>query len=128
MSIQTPLARVRYLGSAKEGSNHWWWQRLTALLLVPLSLWFVASIWWLIIGGATYDAFQDWLSGPVAAILMLLFVGAMFYHLKLGLQTVIEDYVHNKAVKWTFMVTITLGCLIGAVAAIYSTIAVAFGG
>ncbi len=44
MSIQTPLARVRYLGSAKEGSNHWWWQRLTALLLVPLSLWFVASI------------------------------------------------------------------------------------
>ncbi|PPR26508.1 MAG: hypothetical protein CFH38_00492 [Alphaproteobacteria bacterium MarineAlpha10_Bin1] len=128
MSIQTPLARVRYLGSAKEGSNHWWWQRLTALLLVPLSLWFVASIWWLVIGGATYDAFQDWLSGPVAAILMLLFVGAMFYHLKLGLQTVIEDYVHNKAVKWTFMVTITLGCLIGAVAAIYSTIAVAFGG
>ena len=128
MSIQTPLARIRYLGSAKEGSNHWWWQRLTALLLVPLSLWFVASIWWLVIGGATYDAFQDWLSGPVAAILMLLFVGAMFYHLKLGLQTVIEDYVHNKAVKWTFMVTITLGCLIGAVAAIYSTIAVAFGG
>jgi len=128
MSIQTPLARVRYLGSAKEGSNHWWWQRLTALLLVPLSLWFVASIWWLVIGGATYDAFQDWLSGPVAAILMLLFVGAMFYHLKLGLQTVIEDYVHNKAVKWTFMVTITLGCLIGAVAAIYSTIAMAFGG
>jgi len=128
MSIQTPLARVRYLGSAKEGSNHWLWQRLTALLLVPLSLWFVASIWWLVIGGATYDAFQDWLSGPVAAILMLLFVGAMFYHLKLGLQTVIEDYVHNKAVKWTFMVTITLGCLIGAVAAIYSTIAVAFGG
>ena len=128
MSIQTPLARVRYLGSAKEGSNHWWWQRLTALLLLPLSLWFVASIWWLVIGGATYDAFQDWLSGPVAAILMLLFVGAMFYHLKLGLQTVIEDYVHNKAVKWTFMVTITLGCLIGAVAAIYSTIAVAFGG
>ena len=128
MSIQTPLARIRYLGSAKEGSNHWWWQRLTALLLVPLSLWFVASIWWLVIGGATYDAFQDWLSGPVAAILMLLFVGAMFYHLKLGLQTVIEDYVHNKAVKWTFMVTITLGCLIGAVAAIYSTIAMAFGG
>ena len=128
MSIQTPLARIRYLGSAKEGSNHWWWQRLTALLLVPLSLWFVASIWWLVIGGATYDAFQDWLSGPVATILMLLFVGAMFYHLKLGLQTVIEDYVHNKAVKWTFMVTITLGCLIGAVAAIYSTIAVAFGG
>ena len=128
MRIQTPLARVRYLGSAKEGSDHWWWQRLTALLLVPLSLWFVASIWWLVIGGATYKAFQDWLSGPVAAILMLLFIGMMFYHLKLGLQVVIEDYVHTKAVKWTFLVMINLGCLIGAIAAIYSTVAVARGG
>ncbi len=128
MSIKTPLARVRHLGSAKEGSDHWWWQRLTALLLVPLSLWFVASIWWLIIGGATYEAFQDWLSGPVAAILMLLFVGMMFYHLKLGLQVVVEDYVHRKVVKWTFLITINLGCLVAAVAAIYSTIAVAFGG
>ena len=128
MSIQTPLARVRYLGSAKEGSNHWWWQRLTALLLVPLSLWFVASIWWLVIGGATYEAFQDWLSGPVAAILMLLFIGMMFYHLKLGLQVVVEDYVHTKAVKWTILVMLNLGCLVGAVAAIYSTVAVAMGG
>ena len=128
MRIQTPLARVRHLGSAKEGSDHWWWQRLTALLLVPLSLWFVASIWWLAIGGATYEAFQDWLSGPVAAILMLLFIGMMFYHLKLGLQVVIEDYVHTKAVKWTFLVMINLGCLIGAIAAIYSTVAVALGG
>ena len=128
MRIQTPLARVRHLGSAKEGSDHWWWQRLTALLLVPLSLWFVASIWWLVIGGATYEAFQDWLSGPVAAILMLLFIGMMFYHLKLGLQVVIEDYVHTKAVKWTFLVMINLGCLISAIAAIYSTVAVALGG
>ena len=128
MRIQTPLARVRHLGSAKEGSDHWWWQRLTALLLVPLSLWFVASIWWLVIGGATYEAFQDWLSGPVAAILMLLFIGMMFYHLKLGLQVVVEDYVHHKAVKWAFLVMLNLGCLIGAVAALYSTVAVALGG
>ena len=128
MRIQTPLARVRHLGSAKEGSDHWWWQRLTALLLVPLSLWFVASIWWLVIGGATYEAFQDWLSGPVAAILMLLFIGMMFYHLKLGLQVVVEDYVHTKAVKWTILVMLNLGCLVGAVAAIYSTVAVAMGG
>lgn len=128
MRIQTPLARVRYLGSAKKGADHWWWQRLTAILLVPLSLWFVASIWWLVVGGATYEAFQDWLSGPVAAILMLIFVGALFYHLKLGLQVVIEDYVHKKAVKWTFLIMINLGCMIGAVAAVYSTIAVAFGG
>jgi len=128
MSIQTPLARVRYLGSAKEGSNHWWWQRLTAIMLIPLTLWFVASIWWLVVGGATYEAFQDWLSGPVAAILMLLLIGAMFYHLKLGLQVVVEDYVHNKTLKWVILIKLNIGCVVGAVAAIYSTIAVAFGG
>tara|TARA_B100001123_G_C14634145_1_gene758975 strand:- start:148 stop:369 length:222 start_codon:yes stop_codon:yes gene_type:complete len=72
--------------------------------------------------------FQDWLSGPVAAILMLLFVGALFYHLKLGLQVVIEDYVHYKPLKWTLLIGLNLGCLIGAVAALYSTVAVAFGG
>ncbi|MBI07410.1 MAG: succinate dehydrogenase, hydrophobic membrane anchor protein [Rhodospirillaceae bacterium] len=128
MRIQTPLARVRYLGSAKEGGDHWWWQRLTAILLVPLTLWFVASIWWIVVSGASHHMFQDWLSGPVAAILMLLFVGALFYHLKLGLQVVIEDYVHYKPLKWTLLIGLNLGCLIGAVAALYSTVAVAFGG
>ena len=127
MRIQTPLARVRYLGSAREGSDHWWWQRLTAILLVPLTLWFVASIWWIVVSGASYEAFQNWLSGPVAAILMLLLVGALFYHLKLGLQVVIEDYVHYKPFKWALIITINLGCLIGAVAALYSTLAVAIG-
>ncbi len=128
MRIQTPLARVRYLGSAKEGSDHWWWQRLTAILLVPLALWFVASIWWVVVSGASYETFQDWLSGPVAAILMLLFVGALFYHLKLGLQVIIEDYVHYKPLKWALLISLNLSCLIGAVAALYSTVAVALGG
>ena len=84
--------------------------------------------WWLVVGGATYEAFQDWLSGPVAAILMLLLIGAMFYHLKLGLQVVIEDYVHNKPLKWAILIKLNIGCVVGAVAAIYSTIALAFGG
>ena len=97
MTLQTPLAKVRHLGAAKEGANHWWWQRLTAILLVPLSLWFVGSLWSIVVGGADRDALVDWLSGPVAAVLMLLFLGATFYHLKLGLQVVIEDYVHGPA-------------------------------
>ena len=128
MRIETPLARVRHLGSAKEGVEHWWMQRLTAIILVPLSLWFVASIWWLVIGGADYAAFQSWVQGPVAAILLILFLGATFYHLKLGMQVVIEDYVHAEWLKMTMIITVTLGCLTLGLASIYSIIVIALRG
>ena len=127
MALQTPLAKVRHLGSAKEGVNHWWWQRLTAILLVPLSLWFVGSLWSLIVAGADRDDFVDWLSGPVAAVLMLLFLGATFYHLKLGLQVVIEDYVHGKC-KWVLLILNTLLCLVLCLASLYSVILIAVQG
>ena len=126
MTLQTPLAKVRHLGAAKEGANHWWWQRLTAILLVPLSLWFVGSLWSIVVGGADRDALVDWLSGPVAAVLMLLFLGATFYHLKLGLQVVIEDYVHGPC-KWVLLILNTLLCLLLALAALYSVILIAGG-
>lgn len=128
MRIETPLARVRHLGSAKEGVEHWWMQRLTAILLVPLSLWFVASIWWLVVGGADYAAFQSWLQGPVSAILMILFLGATFYHLKLGMQVVIEDYVHAEWLKMAMIITVTLGCLTLGLASTYSIIVIALRG
>ena len=127
MTLQTPLAKVRHLGAAKEGANHWWWQRLTAILLVPLSLWFVGSLWSIVVGGADRDALVDWLSGPVAAVLMLLFLGATFYHLKLGLQVVIEDYVRGPS-KWVLLILNTLLCLLLALAALYSVILIALGG
>ena len=128
MSLQTPLARVRHLGAAKEGAHHWWWQRLTAILLVPLSLWFVGSLWSIVVaGGADRAALVDWLSGPVSAVLMLLFLGATFYHLKLGLQVVIEDYVHGYC-KWVLLILNTLLCLVLCLAALYSVIAIAVGG
>ncbi len=127
MSLQSPLARVRHLGAAKEGVSHWWGQRLTALLLVPLALWFVGSLWSLVVGGADRAALVDWLSGPVAAVLMLLFLGATFYHLKLGLQVVIEDYVHGYC-KWVLLVLNTLLCLVLGLAALYAVIVLAVGG
>ena len=127
MSIETPLARVRHLGPAKEGVEHWWWQRLTALLLVPLSLWFVGSLWWIVVSGASYATFVDWLSGPVAAILMILFLCATFYHLKLGVQVVLEDYVHGWK-KWTMLILVTLGCFVLGLASIYSVIVIALRG
>ena len=126
--MQTPLARVRHLGSAKEGANHWWWQRITAIMMVPLALWFVGSIWWLVISGASHADLVDWLQGPVAAVLMLLFLGAIFFHLKLGLQVVIEDYVHTKWLKWALLVKLTIGTLLLGAVSLYSVIAIALRG
>ena len=101
---------------------------MTAIALIPLSLWFVGSIWSIIVDGANYNAFQSWLAGPIAAILMLTFILALFFHLKLGLQVIIEDYVHNKTAKWSFLITLNLSCIIGSIISIYSTIAIALGG
>ncbi|MAU40901.1 MAG: succinate dehydrogenase, hydrophobic membrane anchor protein [Kordiimonas sp.] len=93
MSLQTPLGRVRGLGSAKSGTHHWWMQRVTAVALVPLALWFVASLVCMV--NADYQAAVDWLSNPLVALLMLLFVVTGLYHLKLGMQVIIEDYLHG---------------------------------
>ncbi len=128
MRIETPLARTRGLGAAKEGVNHWWAQRLTAIILVPLTLWFVASLWWLVVGGADRAALVDWLRGPVAAILMILFVGATFYHAKLGLQVVIEDYVQTRWLKTVMLVMMTLGCIVLGLASTFAVIKLALGG
>ncbi len=115
MSLRTPLGRARGLGSAKEGAQHWWHQRLTALALLPLAVWFVVSL--ITLADATYEDVIDWLSSPVVAGLMLLWIVATFYHLKLGIQEVIEDYVHSgwrKLASLVFlsfaMITLGLAC------------------
>ena len=102
MSLRTPLAKVRGLGSAKEGTDHFWMQRLTAIALVPLTLWFVISIIGLI--GAGYGEFTGWLSSPLSGGLMILLVVATFYHAYLGVQVVIEDYVHIEWKKVTSLI------------------------
>jgi len=95
--MRTPMSRVRGLGAAKEGVGHFWAQRLTAMALAPLAVAFIASL--IANVGADYDAFRAWLASPLAAagLLLLLLVG--FYHMKLGLQVVIEDYIHGEGVK-----------------------------
>jgi succinate dehydrogenase / fumarate reductase membrane anchor subunit len=128
MRIETPLARARGLGAAKEGTEHWWLQRLTAVLLVPLGLWFVSGIWWLVMQGASHDDLRSWLQGPVTATLMILFAGATFYHLKLGMQVVVEDYVHDKRMKWGMLIVLSLGCLLAGATCVYSVIAIALKG
>ncbi|MEO1194329.1 MAG: succinate dehydrogenase, hydrophobic membrane anchor protein [Pseudomonadota bacterium] len=97
MSLKSPLGQVRGLGSAKEGVQHWWLQRVTALALIPLGLWFVLSIIGMTHAG--HDEMVAWLSSPFTAALAILTIVATFWHAMLGVQVVIEDYVHNETTK-----------------------------
>ena len=107
MGIRNPLARVRGLGSAKDGTHHWWVQRLTAVALVPLVVWLVYSLNALV----AFDqaAVAAWLQAPSHALLLTLFFGAASYHAALGLQVVIEDYIHCKCTLTTLLVLNALG-------------------
>ncbi len=126
MSYRTPLGRVRGLGSAKEGVAHWWAQRLTAIALVPLVLWFVISLLSMI--GADHAAVKDWLSQPLPAVLTVLLIVATFHHAQLGLQVVVEDYVHNEAAKLTLIILIKFAALLLGALAVFAVLKLAFGG
>ena len=119
MRLRTPLSQARGLGAAGEGIHHWWTQRLTALALIPLSLWLVASI--ISIVGADYPTAVQWVRSPVVAVLLLLFIATAFYHAQLGLQVVLEDYVH---VGWAKVATIMLSKFLMITLAVVAGLAV----
>jgi succinate dehydrogenase / fumarate reductase, membrane anchor subunit len=115
--LRSPLGRARGLGSARAGSKHWWAQRLTAVALVPLTLWFIWSV--LRLAGASQTDVQDWMASPVRLALMLALIAATFHHLQLGLQVVIEDYVPNEGVKLASVLAVKGLCiLLGLICAI----------
>ena len=126
MDRRSPLARVRGLGSAKEGVGHWWAQRLTALALIPLSLWFVISV--VAHSGADYQAMRDWVGSPLVAGLLILLIVSTFYHVYLGLQVVIEDYVHSEVVKIASLIVIKGLAILLTVVALLSVMSILFGG
>lgn len=126
MSLRTPLARVRGLGSAKEGVNHWWAQRVSAVALVPLALWFVCSL--VSVVHKDYAGMVAWMGYPLNTSLLVLFLSAMFYHAKLGLQVVIEDYIHCEVRKLIALLVVKFGLALLAAASIISVLRLAFGG
>jgi len=123
-SFRSPLGRAIGLGSAKRGSRHWLIQRTTAVALVPLMLWFVASI--IAHAGSDYTVVIAWLRTPLAAGGMILLLIALFHHAALGLQVVIEDYVHSGA-KFAAVIATQLCCYGLATVGIIATLRITFG-
>ncbi len=123
--MRSPLGRAIGLGSAKEGVEHWWLQRLTAVALVPLTLWFVIAI--IRFAGADIDTVRDWVGSPLPAILLVLLLIAIFWHASLGLQVVIEDYVHAEFAKLGLLIVVRLACFAFAVAGIFAVLSMAVG-
>ena len=123
--LRTPLGRALGLGSAKEGVEHWWMQRVTAVALVPLALWFVAAL--VAHLGADAASASAWLRSPVTAVAMILLVIATFVHMALGLQVVIDDYVHHEATKVASLLLVRLACWVLGAAALFAVLRVAFG-
>ncbi len=114
MNRGTPLGRALGMGSAKDGTGHWWAQRVSAVALVPLGLWFVFGLAALIGGGGSdYLSVVDWIGDPVNAVALILFIATLCYHSMLGIQVVIEDYVHG----WVKVASLLLQKFAHAIAA-----------
>ena len=126
MNLRSDLGRVRGLGSAKEGTSHWWMQRVTAVGLVPLTLWFAWSV--ASLSGTDQAGFAGWLSKMHNLTLFILFVGALFYHMKLGLQVVIEDYVHDEKMKVVGLLLNIFVAVLFGLSAVIALLNIAFGG
>ncbi|MEM1400335.1 MAG: succinate dehydrogenase, hydrophobic membrane anchor protein [Pseudomonadota bacterium] len=125
MSLRSPLAAVRGLGSAKEGVHHWWAQRLTALALVPLALWFVISL--IGVAGEGHDAVLNWVGSPIVAVLLIALIVAVFHHAQLGMQVIYEDYIHSTWLKMAADLGTKALCFLLGVTGILAVVRIALG-
>ncbi len=119
MKFRTPISKARGLGSAKEGSHHWWMQRVTAVALIPLTLWFGISV--VMVPGAQYQDIVAWIASPWNSVLLVATIIAVFYHAILGLQVVIEDYVLAPWAKVSAVLASKLILMLFALAALFAT-------
>ncbi len=122
--LSTPLSRVKGLGSAKEGTGHFWHQRLTALILIPLVLWFAFGIAAMPVDHATLTG---WIQQPAVAIALILLILATFYHAQLGIQIVIEDYVSTHSTRTVSIIIVNFLCLLFAVIGVVAVLKITLG-
>jgi len=116
--FRSPVGRARGLGSAKSGTGHFWWQRVTAVFLALLTPWVIGML--VALAGADQGQVLAALAKPANAIALALFALSLFAHARLGLQVVIEDYVHHRAVELALQVLVLFACALGALASLYA--------
>ncbi|WP_374844430.1 succinate dehydrogenase, hydrophobic membrane anchor protein [Brucella pituitosa] len=124
--MRTPLGKVRGLGSAKEGTGHFWFQRMSAVALVPLVLFFIGLV--ISLHGASYAEVKAVLAYPFTALVMALFVLTGVYHMRLGMQVIIEDYIHGEGMKVLLVMLNTFFTVFVGVACVYAILKLSFGG
>ncbi|UUP17476.1 succinate dehydrogenase, hydrophobic membrane anchor protein [Nitratireductor thuwali] len=124
--MRTPLNRVRGLGSAREGTEHFWRQRLTAISNLPLVIFFVGFV--VLYNGASYEEVRGALANPFVALVIAFTLLSILYHMRIGMQVIIEDYVHGEGAKIALLVLNTFFPIILGVSALYALIKIALGG
>ena len=123
--IRTPLARVRGTGAAKSGTDHFWLQRLTAIANIPLTI--AAVIVLIMLLGRNQAAVAQILGTPLVAIIMLLFIVSTIVHMRIGMQVIIEDYVHDDFAKLALIMANTFFCIAVGLASAYGIFKLSFG-
>jgi len=124
--LRTPLARARGLGSARHGLHHWWAQRITAIALIPLVVWFAISL--VMLSGADYDIARAWIGSPLVMVLLILTITIGLHHGQLGVQVVIEDYIHSDGLKLAMIVAVKFVAVVFGLAATVAILRIGFGG
>jgi succinate dehydrogenase / fumarate reductase membrane anchor subunit len=126
MKMETPLGRVRGLGSARSGATHWWHERLSSVATLILLVWFFVSL--IRLPDLSYATVSQWLASPLVAVPMLLLIVTVFWHLSAGLRVVVEDYVHEEGGKLFWLVAINFLSLFAAALSAFAVLRIAFVG
>ncbi|HYD36418.1 MAG TPA: succinate dehydrogenase, hydrophobic membrane anchor protein [Allosphingosinicella sp.] len=125
-TMETPLARVHGLGAAREGAEHWWHERLTSIASLLLFVWLLVSL--LRLPALDHGTLVEWLAQPLAAVPMLLLIFTTFWHAKMGLQVIVEDYVHEEGGKLFWIVLINFAAVLAGGLAMFAVLKIALGG